>query len=138
MVSVFVIVSNFFINRVGKVGPSSHSSVGIPETSAASHTDQGKEAQWVNHKANKVQNIQLVELLFVIIIIIIIIIIITIIIIILILVYILLKGGLKIATDTLLQVVCATISILYQNLLIFVIYPQLSNKELAQYSKIIV
>ena len=132
MVSVFVIVSNFFINRVGKVGPSSHSSVGIPETSAASHTDQGKEAQWVNHKANKVQNIQLVELLFVIIIIIIIIIII------LILVYILLKGGLKIATDTLLQVVCATISILYQNLLIFVIYPQLSNKELAQYSKIIV
>ena len=102
MVSVFVIVSNFFINRVGKVGPSSHSSVGIPETSAASHTDQGKEAQWINHKANKVQNIQLVELLFVIIIIIIIIII-TIIIIILILVYVLLKGGLKIATDTLLQ-----------------------------------
>ena len=78
------------------------------------------------------QNIQLVELLFVIIIIIIIIIII------LILVYILLKGGLKIATDTLLQVVCATISILYQNLLIFFIYPQLSNKELAQYIKIIV
>ena len=130
MVSVFVIVSNFFINRVGKVGPSSHSSVGIPETSAASHTDQGKEAQWVNHKANKVQNIQLVELLFVIIIIIIIII--------LILVYILFKGGLKIATDTLLQVVCATISTLYQNLLIFVIYPQPSNKELAQDSKIIV
>lgn len=126
MVSVFVIVSNFFINRVGKVGPSSHSSVGIPETSAASHTDQGKEAQWVNHKANKVQNIQLVELLFVIIIIIII------------LVYILLKGGLKIATDTLLQVVCVTISIRYQNLLIFVMYPQPSNKELAQDSKIIV
>ena len=136
MVSVFVIVSNFFINRVGKVGPSSHSSVGIPETSAASHTDQGKEAQWVNHKANKVRNIQLVELLFVVIIIIINIIII--IIIILILVYILFKGGLKIATDTLLQVVCATISILYQNLLIFVIYPQPSNKELAQDSKIIV
>ena len=45
MVSVFVIVSNFFVNRVGKVGPSSHSSVSIPETSAASHTDQGKEAQ---------------------------------------------------------------------------------------------
>ena len=127
MVSVFVIVSNFFINRVGKVGSSSHSSVGIPETSAASHTDQGKEAQWVNHKANKVQNIQLVELLFVIIIIIIII-----------LVYILLKGGLKIATDTLLQVVCVTISIRYQNLLIFVMYPQPSNKELAQDSKIIV
>ena len=126
MVSVFVIVSNFFINRVGKVGPSSHPSVGIPETSAASHTDQGKEAQWVNHKANKVQNIQLVELLFVIIIIIII------------LVYILLKGGLKIATDTLLQVVCVTISIRYQNLLIFVMYPQPSNKELAQDSKIIV
>ena len=125
MVSVFVIMSNFFINRVGKVGPSSHSSVGIPETSAASHTDQGKEAQWVNHKANKVQNIQLVELLFVIIIIII-------------LVYILLKGGLKIATDTLLQVVCVTISIRYQNLLIFVMYPQPSNKELAQDSKIIV
>ena len=130
MVSVFVIVSNFFINRVGKVGPSSHSSVGIPETSAASHTDQGKEAQWVNHKANKVQNIQLVELLFVIIIIIINIIII--------LVYILLKGSLKIATDTLLQVVCVTISIRYQNLLIFVMYPQPSNKELAQDSKIIV
>ena len=134
MVSVFVIVSNFFINRVGKVGPSSHSSVGIPETSAASHTDQGKEAQWVNHKANKVQNIQLVELLFVIIIIIIIIIIN----IIIILVYILLKGSLKIATDTLLQVVCVTISIRYQNLLIFVMYPQPSNKELAQDSKIIV
>ena len=134
MVSVFVIVSNFFINRVGKVGPSSHSSVGIPETSAASHTDQGKEAQWVNHKANKVQNIQLIELLFVIIIIIIIIIIN----IIIILVYILLKGGLKIATDTLLQVVCVTISIRYQNLLIFVMYPQPSNKELAQDSKIIV
>ena len=132
MVSVFVIVSNFFINRVGKVGPSSHSSVGIPETSAASHTDQGKEAQWVNHKANKVQNIQLVELLFVIIIIIIIIINI-----IIILVYILLKDGLKIATDTLLQVVCVTISIRYQNLLIFVMYPQPSNKELAQDSKII-
>lgn len=127
MVSVFVIVSNFFINRVGKVGPSSHSSVGIPETSAASHTDQGKEAQWVNHKANKVQNIQLVELLFVIIINIIII-----------LVYILLKGSLKIATDTLLQVVCVTISIRYQNLLIFVMYPQPSNKELAQDSNIIV
>ena len=45
MVSVFVIVSNFLVNRVGKVGPSSHSSVSIPETSAASHTDQGKEAQ---------------------------------------------------------------------------------------------
>ena len=35
----------YFYNRVGQVGPSSHSSVGIPETSAASHTDQGKEAQ---------------------------------------------------------------------------------------------
>ena len=80
MVSVFVIVSNFSINRVGKVGPSSHSSVSIPETSAASHTDQGKEAQSINHKANKVQNTQLIELLFVIIIIIFIIIIIIIII----------------------------------------------------------
>ena len=88
MVSVFVIVSNFLINRVGKVGPSSHSSVSIPETSAASHTDQGKEAQWINHKANKVQNIQLVELLFVIIIIIIIIIIVIIIIIYIILIVI--------------------------------------------------
>ena len=52
--------------------------------------------------------------------------------------YILLKGSLKIATDTLLQVVCVTISIRYQNLLIFVMYPQPSNKELAQDSKIIV
>lgn len=57
---------------------------------------------------------------------------------IIILVYILLKGSLKIATDTLLQVVCVTISIRYQNLLIFVMYPQPSNKELAQDSKIIV
>ena len=55
----------------------------------------------------------------------------------LILVYILLKGGLKIATDTLLQVVCATITILYQNLSISVIYPQLSDEKLAQDSKIV-
>lgn len=55
----------------------------------------------------------------------------------LILVYILLKGDLKIATDTLLQVVCVTITILYQNLSISVIYPQLSDEKLAQDSKIV-
>jgi len=123
---VFVIVSNFFINRVGKVGPSSHSSVSIPETSAASHTDQGKEApnelirRQTKYKTFSWLNSCLLFLLFLLL---------------LILVYILLKVGLKIATDTLLQVVCATVSILYQNLLIFVIYPQPSNEKLAQDSK---